>query len=124
MLLGTAIKLVMYFIGQALHIALQADAVVRAKNNTTATYGSFLRMNAIRLAWRMFVCTLIFVFWWNNPTTIVDLFGYIGWSIPERIAHFLSLPMSGATAGFFGLGCDSVLSFIPGLKNLVPKVDE
>jgi hypothetical protein len=123
-LIATLTKLAAYTIGQVIHIALQADAVKRSKNNATASYGHFLRLNVVRLAARLFACTMLFIFWWNNPATLVDGLAYIGWNIPDKIGHILSLPMTVPTAGMFGLACDALLSFIPGLKNLIPKLEE
>lgn len=123
-MMATAARLAAYTLGQTLHIALQADAVKRARNNATGSYLSFLHLNWVRLSARTFLCTMIFIFWWNNPTSIVDLLGYIGWNIPDKIAHVLSLPLTVSTSGMFGLGSDALLSFIPGLKNLIPKIEE
>ena len=123
-MIGTIAKILAYVLGQALHIALQADAIKRSRNNATASYGTFLRLNGVRLAWRAFLCTMIFIFLWSHPTALVELFKYIGWNIPDKISWLLSLPMTIPTAGAFGLVVDALLSFIPGLKNLIPKLDE
>jgi hypothetical protein len=123
-MLATMAKLGAYTVGQILHVALQADAVRRARNNGTASYRDFFRLNGVRLSARTFLCSMIFIFWWNNPTSLVDVLGYIGWNIPDKIAHLISLPLTVPTSGIFGLASDSILSFIPGLKNAVPQLDE
>lgn len=112
-----------YFIGQCFHILLQADAVARSKNNPISTRWGVIRQNAIAMAARVFVCWLLFVLIWDNPTALSGFFEWIGISISPRMQEILNLPMNVPLAGVYGMFSDSLLGYIPFMKNALPKIE-
>jgi len=113
-----------YSIGAALHVLLQADATARAKNNPLMTWVAVIKQNAIRMAARTFVGTLLFAYVWSNPTSIKDVLGHVGVTFGPQMDWLVALPMSWPLAGLYGFFTDTILAFIPGLKNALPEVTE
>lgn len=115
--------IILFVIGYMLHVGLQVDAIARAKNNPLNLRRQILKQNGIRLAARFFASLLIFFGVWKNPSLIPTIFSYAGINLNATATAILTLPMSGPLAGMMGLGVDSILAYIPGLKNIVPAIE-
>ena len=115
--------LILFVIGYLLHAGLQIDAIVRAKGAPPKGRLKIIEQNWIRLASRLFVSLMIFLYVWRNPSAIPALLGYFGISLGDTAIAILTLPMSPPIAGMFGFFADSALAFIPWLKNAVPPID-
>jgi hypothetical protein len=113
---------VMFFAGYTLHMMLQVDAIVRAKNNAAYSRTSVLKQNAFVLSARLFISFLVFWFIRNNPQFLTTLLSYIGITLSPGIGDAISASSWGV-AGMFGYIVDSVLAFIPFLKNYVPQLN-
>lgn len=114
---------VLFLIGYLLHVGLQVDAIARAKGNLPNARRKIFEQSWIRMAFRLFVSLMIFIYVWHEPAAIPKLLGYFGISPNETVTAILTVPMSPPVAGLFGCFWDTVLAFIPGLKNAVPTID-
>ncbi len=108
--------MVFFVVGYMLHALAQVDAIARSQNNAATSRIAIIGENWIRLACRFFISLLAFLFVWYHP----ELITYLGVSPSSTISTILALPMSAPVAGAFGFAVDSLLAFIPGLKNFVP----
>jgi hypothetical protein len=113
---------VMFFVGYALHMMLQVDAVVRAKNNAAISRFVVLKQNAVVILSRLFISAIVYWFMRNNPASLETLLGYIGITVSPAIGGAIG-SSSWGVAGMFGYMVDSILTFIPFLKNYVPSLN-
>ena len=113
---------VFFFIGFLLHVGLQVDAIARSKNNPANTHWAVVKQNSITLAARFFVSFLIFLYVWGNPSTLPTIIGYFGITLSPNAIAIMTLPMSPEVAGMEGFFVDSLLAFVPFLKNALPQI--
>jgi hypothetical protein len=116
--------IVLFVLGYLLHVGLQIGAVARAKNNPTNSRLQILEQNMFRFAARFFVSLMAFLFLWHNPSAVPSLLGVFGISVGTTATAILTLPISQPIAGMFGFFADSLLAYIPFLKNALPPVVE
>lgn len=109
----------LYFVGAALHIALQIDDIARKNNWKRKDV-----FNAIgaAVAYRTFLSAMVFGLIWHYPEGIANALKTFGISLPGDEAEVLAFPMNYFVAGLYGLGLDVVLGYIPGLKSWLPSV--
>lgn len=112
-----------YSLGQYLHVAVQLRAIANAPNSHFSKSRQILADRWPNFAARMFLATMLFLLFWDNPGVLPKLLGYAGFTISQNLADILSLPMSAAIAGIYGWASDSLLGYIPGLKSTVPSVN-
>ena len=112
-----------FVVGYAVHVLMQIDAVARAKNNPINSRLQILEQNWIRLLGRFFTSFLVFTGFWQHPSAIATLIGYTGATLPPNLVAVLTLPMNLWFAGVWGYGVDSLLAYIPILKNLSPPIE-
>lgn len=103
---------ILYFLGQAIHVLLQADAVARAPNNPVKT-----RLEVFNIMWRnylarWFVGTMLFWLFVLYPTAIPTMVEYFGWNVPASIALMFQQKMPPPIAGLVGYAMDSILGFL------------
>ncbi len=115
--------LVFFVIGYILHVGLQADSIVRSKENIVTSRWFVVQQNAWRLAARFFYALCIFIFFWRNPSMIPAALAYLGYTPGPTIMAILTLPMSPPISGMLGFNIDSLLAFIPKLKNVLPAIE-
>lgn len=112
----------MFFLGYVLHMMLQVDAIVRAKNNAAVSRWCVLRENVFVLSARLFISTILFWFIKAHPQFLNTLLGYVGITLSPGVGEAVS-DSSWGVAGMFGYMIDSVLAFVPFLKNYVPPLN-
>ena len=104
----------LYLIGQALHVLLAANLVIKSKLNAVNSLGGYFSLRWIPLLCRFFLNTLIFVVIWNNPALV-------------NIEHLMpTMSTQIAMAGILGWFSDSVfdkfISMVPWLQKELPAV--
>jgi hypothetical protein len=107
----------LFLCGYAIHALVQVDAIARAKN---AKRWPIIAENWIRILARGFVSLMLFSGLWYNPSVIAAGIKAIGIPAGSTVSAILTVPIVPWTAGLFGFCIDSVLSFIPWLKNVLP----
>jgi hypothetical protein len=112
-----------FFLGLALYQVLQLETVRRAHNNPANTWRVLLRHRGIRMAYRIFADLMVFGFIIDNPAMIGTLAEWIGWTLPKGFIDAWEEGITPWTAGISGLSLDALLSFVPGLKAIVPKLN-
>jgi hypothetical protein len=103
-----------YLVGQALHVLLGANLVIKSKLNAVTSLGGYFALRWIPLLCRFFLNTLIFVVVWNNPVLV-------------NIEHLMpTVSTQIAMAGILGWFSDSVfdkfISMVPWLQKELPAV--
>ena len=111
---------ILYFVGAALHVALQVDDIAR-KNNWKRI--DVIQAIGTAVAYRAFASAMIFGLIWHYPLLISSALKAVGINIGPDEAEVLAIPMNNFIAGLYGLGLDSVLGYIPGLKSWLPGVN-
>jgi hypothetical protein len=117
---NAALSYLMFFIGYLLHMGLQIDAVVRAKNNAAVSRITVIEQNAFVLPSRLFASFLLLVVLRNHPEYLGPVLGFAGITV-SSIAIATS---SWLFAGGWGYIVDSIMTFIPVLKNFVPPLND
>jgi hypothetical protein len=113
-----------FFLGYALHMMLQIDAQVKAKNNAAYSRLTVLKQNAFVILGRLGISLVLFWVVRHFPSALSVLLGYIGITINESSSSFImTLAMSAPGSWMFGYVVDSLLTFIPVLKNYVPSMN-
>lgn len=113
---------VMFLLGYLLHMMLQVDAIVRAKNNAAYSRLVVLKQNAVVLLSRLFLSFLFFAFLRSYPQFLSTVLGWVG--IPSIGNSITAVFASWFGAGMFGYMVDSILAFVPYLKNQVPQLND
>lgn len=109
----------LYLVGVSLHIALQVDDIARKnKLERQAVWDAIY----IRLLYRTFVTAMIFGILWYYPMLISSGLKMIGHPLGDDEASVLAIPMNNFIAGLYGVGLDSLLGYIPGLKSWLPDL--
>jgi hypothetical protein len=111
-----------FIVGFLIHAGLQVNAIAKAKNNPLNTEWAVIKQNWITLAARFFVSLLLFIYVWNNPSTLPTVIWYFGVTLSANTIAILTLPMSPEVAGIMGFSVDSLLAYIPYLKNALPPI--
>jgi hypothetical protein len=111
----------LFLLGQILHALLQLDTTA---TNHGASRRAMLYKNWIRLCYRVAVSSVAFGIIWQHPQLIHGLLGMIGIQIGGDEAAVFALPMNNLLALGYGLCIDSLISYIPWFKNLLPTVEE
>jgi hypothetical protein len=111
----------LFLLGQVLHALLQLDTTA---TNHNASRRAMLYKNWIRLCYRVAVSSVAFGIIWQHPQLIHGLLASIGIQIGGDEAEVFALPMNYLLALGYGLSIDSVISYIPWFKNLLPTVEE
>lgn len=109
----------LFVVGYLLHMMLQIDAIVRAKNNAAFSRWTTINQNLFPLLARFFISLLVLVFLRSNPQYLAALLSLIG--IPAT--NVVISTQSALFAGAYGYCADSILAFIPWLKNQVPQLN-
>lgn len=111
---------VLYFVGAALHVALQVNDIA-AKNGWKR--GAVVQAIWPAVTYRAFASAMIFGLLWFYPLLISNTLKAFGINIGADEAEVLAIPMNNFIAGLYGLGLDSMLGYIPGLKSWLPPVN-
>src|SRR5208282_3958091 len=112
-----------FLIGYLVHAGLQIDAIARAKNNPINLRRKVIEQNWIRLSARFFVSLMIFLYVWHNPSMVPSVIGFFGIQLSTNAIAILTLPMSPPVSGVMGFAADSLLAYIPLLKNALPPIE-
>lgn len=111
-----------FFVGYFLHMMLQVDAQVRAKNNAAASRLTVLKQNVFVLASRFFVSLIILQILKTHPEYLGPFLNLVGaGAIP--VAAVTGILSSWIFSGLFGYTIDSLLTFVPLLKNSIPPLN-
>jgi hypothetical protein len=110
---------VLYFIGAALHVALQVNDIAE-KNKWTRE--DVMKAIAPAVAFRAFASAMIFGLLWHYPLLISNVLKIVHIDIGPDEAEVFAIPMNNFIAGLYGLMLDSLLGYIPGLKSWLPTV--
>jgi hypothetical protein len=108
-----------FILGQAIHLFLQIDAMVRSSTSPATSRLTVLEAKASTFLARFFVCTMIFWLWFDGQLAAV--IQGTGISVPSWVTALIALHISGGWAGLVGFGIDSALAYIPGLKSTLPQ---
>jgi Na+/proline symporter len=111
----------LYFVGAALHILLQVFDIA-AKNKWKPK--AVLMAIGPAVAFRAFAASMAFGLIWYYPEGIANVLKLVGVNIGADEAEVLAFPMNNFIAGLYGLGLDSALGYIPGLKSWLPSVTD
>lgn len=108
-----------FFVGQVIHVLLQAEASVRASSNGIETVRHWLSVMWIPVIGRVFLCSVAMALWLESPALFSKGLAVIA-------INFL-IPMNYATTALFGYVSDSFLdklgAIIGGRLNVdIPKV--
>lgn len=109
----------LYFVGSALHVALQVDDIAK-KNSLTRK--QVISAIGTAVAFRQFAAAMVFGLIWHYPLIISNALKTFGINIGGDEAEVLAIPMNNMIAGLYGLALDSALGYIPGLKSWLPSV--
>lgn len=112
-----------YWIGHVAHVVAQADSIVRAQNNDMESRLEVIKANAARLAVRAVFAFAGFLLVWQYPNTIPFALEAIGFQLTPTIERFLTIPINPPAAFFIGFFADTVVAFIPRLKNQLPIIE-
>jgi len=119
----------LFALGYLLHAALEIDKIARANPPTTgfkawlAARAQIFLQNWIRLAARFFISVCLFLYLWHNPAAVPSLLASLGVTLGTTGTAILTLPIVPPIAGIFGFFADSLLGYLPFLKNALPPVD-
>jgi 4-hydroxybenzoate polyprenyltransferase len=116
----TRLIAIMFFVGYTVHVLVQIDDLVRDKTNGATSRVRVFKMNSIRIIGRLWWNFIIFGIIWRYPSLIPTGIGLLGVNVSPNVAAVLTLPMNVWFAGGWGYGLDSLLSYIPKLRNVVP----
>jgi len=108
-----------FIVGQALHLFLQIDAMVRSSTSPATSRLTVLKAKASTFAARFFVCTMIFWLWFDGQ--LVAVIQGTGISVPSWVTAVVGLHISAGVAGLVGFAIDSAIAYIPGLKSTLPQ---
>lgn len=106
----TAAIIVVYFIGQGLHVLLNAVNTVRSKLNAITSYGAYFANQGIFILVRFFLTSAAFLIAWENMSSV----GFDKLTIGP-------LTKIGFTA-FAGYGADSLFEKIAALLGWAPEL--
>jgi len=109
----------MFLVGYVLHMMLQVDAVVRARNNAAASRFLVLKQNVFVLLSRLFISFITLVVLRAHPEYLGSILGFAGITTSSVDIATSTWIFSGA----WGYMVDSVMTFIPILKNYVPQLN-
>jgi hypothetical protein len=105
--------------GYFIHLYLKIDEAVRDKSNPANSRWGLIKQNAAVLLARFFFSAVAYGFVRSHPELLSTLAGYA--NIPVAILGQLTLVTNIPLSGVFGYEVDSLLGYIPGLKNQVPQ---
>jgi hypothetical protein len=111
---------VLFLLGQVLHALLQLDTT--ATNHGTARRDLFFK-NWIRICYRIAISAVAFGIIWQHPQIIHGLLATVGIQIGGDEAAVFALPINNLLALGYGLSMDSLISYVPWFKNLLPEVN-
>jgi hypothetical protein len=111
---------IMFAVGYLMHVLYQVNAAATAKNNPINSRLTILRNSSIQIVVRFFMNVLLFGLIWHYPSVIASGLGDVGVNLSPNMTAILTLPMNPLIAGGWGYCIDSLLAFIPLLKNAVP----
>lgn len=112
---------IFFLIGQAIHLALQINAMVNAPNSAAKSWSMVFRAKGATFAARAFVCTMVFWLWLDGQLLMV--LQDTGLQVPGWISSLIGLHISGGVAGIAGFAIDSAIAYIPGLKSTLPPAE-
>ncbi len=110
----------LYFVGATLHVTLQVNDIA-AKNGWKRR--DVLKAIGPAVAYRAFASAMVFGLLWFYPLLISNTLKAFGINVGADEAEVLAIPMNNFVAGLYGLGLDSILGYIPGLKSWLPSVN-
>lgn len=102
--------ILVYLIGQGLHIAMNAVTTIRSKLNAIDTWGQYFSNQGIFIAVRFFLTTAMFLIVWENP----KLGNFDQWSLGPLTRIGL--------AGLLGYSMDSLFEKIAALIGIAPEL--
>lgn len=109
-------------IGQILHVLIQLDDTVRAKNNAATSRWEIFWDRKIRFAVRAFICSMIFgVFLSGELPTLLLAFKIEPWPSISALSAIMNSAAGIFIAGGGGYLFDSLFAYIPWLKSYVPS---
>lgn len=107
-------------LGLLLHVLWQIQAQVTSRTNNAGSWMEVIEKNWTRLALRSFASLCVFMGFWHDPSAISDLLKAMNVNIGPTLTAFSTIPMGPWFAGMFGLCADTLLTFIPMLRNVLP----
>jgi hypothetical protein len=106
----------LYFIGQALHILLAANLVIKSKLNSVDSLRTYFALRWVPLVCRLFLTTLTFVLLWNNPAIA---------NIEKLMPTFSTqVAMAGILGWFSDSVFDKIISLVPWLQRELPAIPQ
>lgn len=111
---------IMFGVGYIMHVLYQVNAAATAKNNPINSRLKILQNSSIQIVVRFFINAILFGLVWHYPSVLASGLGDVGVNLSPNMTAILTLPMNPLIAGGYGYCMDSLLAFIPILKNAVP----
>jgi hypothetical protein len=112
-----------FFVGYLLHMLLQVRAQVAAKNNGATSMLQVLKDSVFKLLARLGFSLVLFWYIRLHPEMLTKLLNLVGISLSGSLGELFTLPLNAPLSWVFGYEVDSLLAFIPVLKNIVPQLD-
>ncbi len=110
----------MFVVGYVMHVLAQAYAASVAPNNPIKSPVKIIQNSSIQIVVRFFLNAILFGLIWHYPSIVASALSGVGVNLSSNAIAILTLPMNPLIAAGFGYGLDSLLAFIPILKNVVP----
>lgn len=114
---------VMFALGQLMHLAMQVDAIARAKNTPVTSRKQIVLDRAIPIAVRFFLCTMAFGILFGGGAG--EVYIAFGSEAPQWLLNLSGLLANTSIVGYFiagviGFGVDSAIGFLPFVKTYIP----
>lgn len=113
----------LFVIGYLLHAAIQIDALARSDMNQFKERWVIAEQNMFRLASRFFVSLMSFLFLWHYPAMVPKIVTMLGFNLSENAIAVMTIPMNPPVAGMMGFAVDTLLTYVPWLKNQLPPIE-
>jgi hypothetical protein len=110
-----------FIVALLLHSLLNVDDIAR---KTLRSRAAVFEDAWIRIFYRWGFCIGFFGLLWLYPEILTKLFGIFGIQIGGDESAVFSLPMNIPLALLYGLVSDSILGYIPILKNQLPPISD
>ena len=109
-----------FVLGYLCHVLWQVNAAAKAPNNGETSPLKIIQSNSIAIFVRFVLSGAAFDILWRYPSFIPKGLGLLGMNVSDGVASVLTWPMVPVFALLYGYAMDSILAFIPKLKNYIP----
>jgi hypothetical protein len=111
---------VMYIMGQMIHVSMKSYYSSKSQMTPWTSIRGYLVAHWPDLAFRFFMNTMVFLFWWDNQN-------FVNAEVHKFVPSLdVAFPLTPATAGIYGLFSDVLLGWItvkiPFLATRMPQL--